>query len=207
MVGGTAYVKLGTVGYRIPDEITRTLVAPAAGERNGLTKTAAMFHVNPHRWQRHARLTGESTVAGERVQEIEAGIRPERALLDLARLTRFLSRLGVTQALGLPTELGPEFRAALARSVTRASGKVWMGREDHVLRKARLEGSGVVARRDRKLLFGATSASLEANVSVTDVGVAQEIGAPKQLDSYSSLQLALSALGEAVRRDSRAAGR
>jgi len=50
-------------------------------------------------------------------------------------------------------------------------------------------------------------AAARRDASVTDGGVAQEISAPKQLDSYSSLQLALSALGEAVRRDSRAAGR
>jgi hypothetical protein len=204
---GTAYVTLGSVGYRIPDEITRTLTAPAADANNGLTKTAAMFHVNPQDWQRDAQLTGTTTVAGERVQRIDGEIRPERAFLDLARFVRFLTRLGVTQALGLPAELGPELRAALVRSVTLARGQVWIGSDDHVLRKAHLEGRGVVAPRDRELLYGATSATLEADVSVTDVGVPQDISAPKQLDSYHSLQLALSALGESVRREVRAARR
>ena len=84
---------------------------------------------------------------------------------------------------------------------------MWIGSDDHVLRKAHLEGRGVVAPRDRELLYGATSATLEANVSVTDVGVAQQISAPKQLGSYRSLQLALSALGESVRKEVRAARR
>ena len=204
---GTAYITLGSVGYRIPDDITRTLTAPAAHANNGLTKTAAMFHVNPQDWQRDARFTGTTTVAGESVKRIDGEIRPEPAFLDLARFVRFLTRLGVTQALGLPAELGPQLRAALVRSVTLARGQVWIGSEDHVLRKAHLEGRGVVAPRDREALYGATSATLEADVTVTDVGVPQEISAPKQLDSYASLQLALSALGESVRKEVRAARR
>ena len=204
---GTAYVTLGSVGYRIPDEITRTLTAPAADANNGLTKTAAMFHVNPQDWQRDAQLTGATTVAGEPVQRIESEIRPELAFLDLARFVRFLTRLGVTQALGLPAELGPELRAALVRSVTLARGQVWIGSDDHVLRRAHLEGRGVVAPRDRELLYGATSAKLQADVSITDVGVPQDISVPKQIDSFASLQLALSALGESVRKEVRAARR
>jgi hypothetical protein len=204
---GTAYVKLGNVGYKIPAAITRVLTAPAADANNGMTKTAAMFHINPQNWQRDARVTGTTSIAGESVQEIQAGIRPKVAFADLARFVHFMSLLHVTQALGLPTELTPQMQAALVRSVTRAKGAVWMGTSDHVLRKAHLEGEGTVAPRDRRLLLGATGATLAADVSVTDVGAPQQISAPKQLQPYSSLQLTLSALGEAVRRDVRAADR
>jgi hypothetical protein len=207
LAGGTAYVKLGSVGYKIPDNITRDLMAPAADAKNGLTKTGAMFHVNPQNWQRDAQHTGTTSVAGERVEVLEAGIRTDRAFLDLARFVHFLTQLGVTQALGLPAELGPKLRAALVRSVTHASGKVWIGADDHVLRKATLEGSGIVAPRDRRLLYGATAGKLEASLSVMDVGVPQEISAPKHLDTYASLQAALSALGASVRREVRAARR
>ena len=120
---------------------------------------------------------------------------------------RFLARLGVNKALGLPAQIGAERRAALVRSVTHASGKVWIGSDDHVLRKAHLEGAGVVVPGDRKLLFGATSGKLDANLTITDVGVPQQISAPKHVESYDSLQLALSALGEAVRKEVLAARR
>ncbi len=204
---GKAYVKLGSVGYQIPASITRVLTAPAADADNGITKTAAMFHINPQNWQRDAHVTGTTTVAGESVQEIQAGLRPEVAFRDLARFVHFMSLLHVTQALGLPTELTPAMQAALVRSVTEANGAVWMGTSDHVLRKAHLEGKGVVARSDRRLLLGASGATLAADVSVTDVGVPQRISAPQRLEPYSSLQLTLSALGEAVRRDVRGAAR
>ena len=202
---GTGYIKLGNTGYKLPDAISRKLVAPAAVANNGLTKTAAMFFINPQNWQKNARLVGETTVAGERVQKITGDIRTDVAFLDLARLVRFMTLINVTQALGLPTELGPKLRAALVRSVTLAKGEVWIGTSDHVLRKAHLEGRAVVAPRDRELLFGATSATLDATVDISEVGTPQEISAPTQLDSYGSLQLTLSALAEAARRQARRA--
>ncbi|HVF79379.1 MAG TPA: hypothetical protein VNA28_13870, partial [Solirubrobacteraceae bacterium] len=194
----TGYVKLGTSGYRVPDDITRALSEPAVGARNGLTKLGAMFYINPQDWQRNARLVGETTIAGETVQHIKADISPQAFFLDLSRMVRALSRLRVPQALGLPTELGPKLRAALARSVTVAKGEAWIGKDDHVLRKARAHGKLVVAERDRDLLYGLSKASIAASLDVTEVGAAHTIAAPRSLASYSSLQLALSALAESV---------
>lgn len=202
---GKGYVKLGNTGYKLPGAVSRTLVAPAADASNGLTKTAAMFHVNPQDWQRNAQLVGDDTVAGERVQRITGEVDPALALADLDRLIRFLTRIGVTRALGLPTELGPKLRAALVRSVTLAKGDVWIGRSDHVLRRAHLRGRAVVAPRDRKLVFGASSATLDASVDISEVGVPQAIDAPTQLGSYADLRLSLSALADASRRQDRSA--
>jgi hypothetical protein len=207
LVDGKAYITLGSTGYRIPAAITKVLVAPAVAASNGLTKTAAMFYVNPQNWQRDAQLTGTTTLAGESVQHISAGIRTDRAFLDLARFVHLMTLLHITQALDLPTALGPKIRAALVRSVTRTHGEVWIGSGDHVLHKGTLTGKGVVAPRDRKLLFGATGATLAATVDVSDIGVPQQISAPKQLDSYGSLQLTLSALAESAQHKDRGAGR
>ena len=41
-----------------------------------------------------------------------------------------------------------------------ATGDVYLGKEDHVLRKAHLEGKLRVARKDRSVLGGMTSATL-----------------------------------------------
>jgi hypothetical protein len=197
------FVKLGTTGYKVPDDITHALSEPAVDARNGLTKLGAMFYINPQDWQRNARLVGETTIAGEAVQHIKADISPQAFFLDVSRMVRALSRLRVPQALGLPTELGPKLRAALARSVTVAEGEAWIGKDDHVLRKARAHGKLVVAGRDRDLLYGLKTGSITANLGVSEVGKAHTITAPRNLGSYSNLQLALSALAEAVRKDHR----
>jgi hypothetical protein len=197
----TGYVKLGSSGYKIPDDITHELSEPAVGARNGLTKLGAMFYINPQDWQRNARLVGETTIAGETVQHIKADISPQAFFLDVSRMVRALARLHVPQALGLPTALGPKLRAALARSVTVAEGEAWIGKDDHVLRKAVAHGKLAVAERDRELLYGLRKASISANLDVSEVGDAHTIEVPRSLGSYSSLQLALSALAEAVRKD------
>ncbi len=197
------YIKLGNTGYKLPDAISQKLVAPAAAADNGLTKTAAMFYINPQDWQRDARLVGDASVGGVTVQHVKAQIRPERLFLDASRLVRLLTTLRVTQAVGLPTALGPKVRAALVRSVKAAKGEVWIGKSDHVLRKAQLAGELVVAERDRQLLGGVTGATLDAVINVTEVGEPQRISAPTQLGSYSALQLSLSALGESVRNQIR----
>ena len=197
----TGYVKLGTTGYKVPDDITHALSEPAVGARNGLTKLGAMFYINPQDWQRNARLVGETTIAGETVQHIKADISPQAFFLDVSRMVRALARLHVPQALGLPTELGPKLRAALARSVTVAEGEAWIGKDDHVLRKARAHGKLVVAEGDRDLLYGLKKGSISANLDVSEVGEAHAIVAPSNLGSYGNLQLALSALAEAVRKD------
>jgi hypothetical protein len=195
----TGFIRLGPAGYKIPDSISRRIVAPAEPAKNGLTKTGAMFFINPHDWQRNAKVVGETTLRGERVQHITADIDAKAFFLDLSRMVRFLRRLNITEALGLPNALGPKMVAALARSVTVARGEAWIGTDDHVLRKAKAHGELVVASRDRKLLFGIRRATLDANLDISELGDVAPISAPKNVNSYSSLQLALDALGEYVR--------
>jgi hypothetical protein len=196
----TGYVKLGTTGYRVPDDIAHDLSEPAVAAHNGLTKLGAMFYINPQDWQRNARLVGESQIGGETVEHITADIDPQAFFLDVSRMVSALARLHVPQALGLPTELGPKLRAALARSVTVAEGEAWIGKDDHVLRKARAHGKLLVADEDRDLLYGLRRASISANLDVSDVGGSQTITPPSTLGSYSALQLALTALADAARK-------
>lgn len=195
---GTGYIKLGNAGYKLPASISRTLVAPARKAKNGLTKTGAMFYINPHDWQENARIAGEESIAGERTQKITADVLVGRAVADVARLVDFLTLIHVPQALGLPTELTPKMQAAFVRSVTAVTGEVWIGKDDHVLRKAHLTGKMIVADKDRKVLLGATSGTLEATLNISRVGDPQKISAPTQLDSYANLRLSLDALAEAA---------
>lgn len=200
MADRTGYIRLGTAGYKLPEAISRKLAEPAEAADNGLTKTGAMFFINPHDWQKNARLVGETTLAGEPVQHIVADVDAKAFFLDLSRMVRFLRRLNITEALGLPDALGPKMQAALARSVTVARGEAWIGSHDKVLRRLRAHGELVVASEDRELLFGIRRAKLDAALDISEVGDAQTISAPKIADSYGALQLTLDALGEHVRR-------
>jgi hypothetical protein len=203
VAGGDAFIQLGTTGYKLPAPITAQVVAPAGALDNGLAKTAGMFFIRPDRWQKDGRIVGDERVAGIDTEHAMAGIRAGRFFEDVARLVRLLTALRVTEAVGLPQAVTPGQRAALGRSVQSASGEVWVGKDDHVLRKAHLEGKLAVAKRDRAILGGMTSAMLVAEVNITEVGKPQNIRGPKQLGSYDELQLSLDALGESIRNELR----
>lgn len=198
-----AYIQLGDTGYRLPPDISQKVVAPAAALDNGLAKTAGMFFIRPDRWQKDGHIVGDEKVAGVDTEHATAQINTGAFFEDVARLVRLLTALRVTEAVGLPQKVTPAQRAALSRSVTSAKGDVWLGKEDHVLRKASLEGRLKVRGRDRKILGGMTSATLVANVDIARVGEPQNLKAPGQLGKYDDLQLVLDALGEAIRRDLR----
>lgn len=203
LAGGDAFIQLGTTGYKLPADITQKLSAPAAALDNGLAKTAGMFFIRPDRWQKNGRIVGDEDVAGVQTEHARAQIKAGPFFEDLARLVRTLTLLRVTEAVGLPEKITPAQRAALGRSVASATGDVWLGKKDHVLRKAHIEGKLVVAKKDRKVLGGMTSATLTGDVNITDVGRPQNIRGPKQLGSYDDLQLSLDALGESIRNELR----
>ncbi len=203
VLDGDAFIQLGNTGYKLPDAIAAKIQAPAAALDNGLAKTAGMFFIRPDRWERNGRIVGDEDVAGVQTEHATADIRPGRFFEDVARLVRLLTSLRVTEAVGLPQAVTPAQRAALVRSVKSATGDVYLGKEDHVLRKAHLEGRLVVAKKDRKILGGMTSATLVADVNITDVAKPQEIEGPPRLGVYDDLQLALDALGESIRNELR----
>jgi hypothetical protein len=201
LADGKGFITLGDTGYPLPAKLSEKIAKPAPAAKNGLTKTAAMFYINPQDWQKNAMLVGDARVAGEDTDHLKADIRPDKFFADIARLVNVLTALHVTQAVALPEHLTAPARAALVRSTTLAKGEVWIGKSDHVLRKATLQGAIKVARKDRRVLGGVTGGTLKATVNVTEVGTQHKISAPKQLGSYSALQLSLNALGEFARRE------
>lgn len=198
-----SYIQLGTTGYKLPGPINTKLITPARELDNGLAKTAGMFFIRPDRWQKNGRIVGDEDIAGVETEHATAEINAGAFFEDVARLVRLLTALRVTEAVGLPEVVTPAQRAALARSVVSATGNVYLGKDDHVLRKAMLTGKLRVAKKDRKVLGGMTSATLTGEVNVSEVGKPQNISAPKQLGSYDDLQISLDALGESIRNELR----
>ena len=198
---GKGFITLGDTGYPLPAKISEKIAKPAPAAKNGLTKTAAMFYINPQDWQKNAQLVGDARVAGEDTDHLKADIQPDKFFDDIARLVNVLTALRVTQAVALPEHLSAPAREALVRSTTLAKGEVWIGKQDHVLRKATLQGEIKVAKKDQAVLGGVTGGTLEATVNVTEVGTEHKISAPKQRGSYDALQLSLDALGEFARRE------
>ncbi len=200
LVDRKAYIQVGTTGYRQSDAIATNIAGPAPAKDNGMTKTAGMFYINPQSWRKDTKIVGDANTAGEATTHVTSGIRADRFFRDMGRLIDLLTSLRVTEISGLPTVITAKQQAALVRSVKTAKADVYFGKDDHVLRKARLVGEVVVAAKDRRILGGMRSAKAVAEFNLSEVGEPQSIKVPSDLGSDADLQLTLDALQESIEK-------
>ena len=166
---------------RSPTTSPQKLTAPAADAKNGLTKTGAMFHVNPQDWQRDAQRIGTTTVAGVDVDGSRAAsastARSSTSTASCASWRRWASpRRSACRASSVP-DAGPRCERSGRR--TRAA-RCGSAATTTCSRKAQLDGPR--RRRQRATASCSTerrAAQLEANLSITDVGVPQQISVPQ----------------------------
>jgi len=199
LVGDEALIGLGTTAYKIPDSIAATIRRPLANSKNGLASVMNVFGIAPQRWAKDPRIVGRENVSGEDTIHGTAQIDTNRFFLDVAHLTKLLTSLRITEVTGLPRVIDREARVALSRSVTKATGNVYSGAKDHVLRKAMFDMALKMSAKDRKTLGGISSLTIKGQLDVTDVGSAPDVSAPKSRGSYDALQITLDALAESVR--------
>lgn len=199
LIDNEVLIGLGTTGYRIPDSIAATIRRPLANSENALTSVLAVFGIAPQRWAKNPRIVGDETIAGEETIRGTAQIDTQRFFLDVARLTKVLTSLRITEVTGLPREVDRQDRVALSRSVQSATGNVWTGAEDKVLRKATFDMRLKPSARDRRTLGGITSMTVKGQLNVSDVGTQQRIEAPESTGSYDALQVTLDALADSAK--------
>jgi hypothetical protein len=200
LTGDQALIGLGSTAYKIPDPIAGALRAPMDKHPdNALSAILAVFHIAPQRWAKDPRIVGNERVAGVDTIHATADLDTKAMWLDLAALAKRLTALRITDITGLPRSVDREARAALQRSVKSASGDIYSGADDKVLRKAKFNLLIKPSRKDREILGGFDSIKVAGNLDVTDVGDPQNIDVPSARGSYDALQTTLDALAEAVK--------
>ncbi|HTN22577.1 MAG TPA: hypothetical protein VL120_01200 [Solirubrobacteraceae bacterium] len=197
--GDKALIGLGSTAYQVPDPIAIPFRKPLQNTGNALTAVLGVFHIAPQRWAKNPRIVGNERVAGIDTIHGTAELDTKAVFLDLAALAKRLTSLKITNITGLPRAVDRQARQALQRSVKSASGDVYTGAKDHVLRKAKFNLLLEPSAKDRKILGGFTSIKVVGNLDVSDVGSPQTIKVPANRGSYSALQVSLDALAEAVR--------
>jgi hypothetical protein len=198
LIDDRVVIGLGSSGYSVPQSIAGTIRGPLAKTDNGLSSVLAVFGVAPQRWAKNPRIVGDEKVAGEDTIHGTAEINANRFFLDVARLTKVLTSLRITEIVGLPREIDRTARVALVRSVKSATGNVWTGADDKVLRKATFDMSLKPSSKDRKTLKF-SSLSLKGELNVTEVGTPQKIETPKIAGTFDDLQTTFDALAESVK--------
>jgi hypothetical protein len=190
------YFSVGTTAYRIPPDVVAQIREASGTAHNGLGRTLAPFSIRPDLWTRHPRIVGDEQLAGVKVVHVASGVHVARFFHDASRFAHLLSSLHITAVAGLPAAVSRAAQAALVRSVTAAHGDLYTGAADHVMRRANLAITLAVAAPDRKLLGGMRSATITAQIDVTEVGAPQTI---KVLpDHHLPYSLAVGLLGAAA---------
>ena len=198
LVDDRVIIGLGSSGYTIPPSIAGPLRAPLAKTSNGLGSVLGVFSIRPHRWAKNPRIVGNEQIAGEDTIHGTAEINTETFFLDVAKLAKVLTSLRITEIVGVPTEIDRQARQALVRSVTSATGDVYTGAEDKVLRQAGFDIKLKPSAKDRRIL-GFSSLTLKGQMNVTEVGTPQKIEAPRIAGTFDDLQVTFDALAEAVK--------
>ncbi len=120
-----------------------------------------------------------------------------RILRDANTLLGFMRSLGITRAIGLPVQIGPQARRAIVRSVRTFAAGSWVGTKDKVLRRSRFELTFVVPKARQAAVGGITRGRVVAQLNVTQVGKRQRIAAPATLGPFADFAVGLDALGDA----------
>ena len=127
---------------------------------------------------------------------VQTGVYVAAFLRDGDTLAALLTSLGLTRANGLPRRIPARAREILAAAVSSASGASWIATTDHVMRKAAMNVRFRIPRQQRSALGGMSSATVKAQVLVTQVGERQDVGAPPKRQPFSNLAAILDALGD-----------
>jgi hypothetical protein len=199
LVDNDVLIGLGSTAFQVPDSIAATIRRPLANSDNTLASVLGVFGIAPQRWAKNPRIVGNETIAGEPTIHGTAEIDTNRFFLDVARLTKVLTKLRITEITGLPRAIDRKARVALSRSIQTATGNVWTGAKDHVLRRAGFDMKLKMSAKDRKTLGGITSMTIAGELNVTEVGSDPKVAPPKTRGSYDELQITLDALAESVK--------
>ncbi len=198
LVDDRVLIGLGSSAYTIPPSIAGPIRRPLAKTSNGLGSVLAVFGVAPQRWAKNPRIVGNERIAGEDTIHGTAEIDTQTFFLDVAKLAKVLTSLRITEIVGIPTVVDRQARQALVRSVTSATGDVYTGAEDKVLRQAGFDIALKPSAKDRRIL-GFSSLALKGQLNVTEVGTPQKIEAPRIAGTFDDLQTTFDALAEAVK--------
>jgi hypothetical protein len=130
-LGDTAYLTRGETGWRLPVEAWDPVVQAVA--KGGASPQGPSLQLHPETWVRDVKSEGAESVGGVETDHVSATVDPAAVITDFMQ---------AAQANGaeLPNT------GAVQRAVKKANVDVWVGEDDHILRrlsaKVALAGNG-----------------------------------------------------------------
>lgn len=192
--GDRLFVKFGGAFYeQSPEQVARTNreLAREGGDDSG---TFADLGLDARKWVVDAEIEGEEEIGGVTTEHVKGTLDVEAVMTDVNGLAKRSS--GTLADAGQAAKpLGKREIERLAKSVDNPSFDVYVGKDDHVVRRVSLRIDVEVPEQDRKRVGGVTSASVRLSAQLADVGGDQQVEAPRSSHPLSDLTTQLGNLG------------
>ena len=192
---GKLYVELEGSAFVAPRSTTAALqesFAKASKGSGGAASSFSALGIDPGRWLTHPVTKGEPSIGGVKTTEVQGGLNLPALLQDTDRLTGAAGKTGLG---GLAGTLSPKLIAELAKAVTSAKVDVYTGVSDHLLRRLALTAAIAPRGAARAALGGLSSAELDLQVNLSEIGKPQKIEAPLNAKPLSQLFKVLEGVG------------
>jgi hypothetical protein len=163
------------------------------------TPSLAALGISPGRWLREPSIKGTEDIAGQQAEHVTAQVDVGRLLSDVSALlgkARSVTAAGAgATGTQVPTEITPQQREEIGRSIKAASVDVWTGKDDHTLRKFALSVDVAVPQDLRAKAGGLRSGRIALQATIAQLNQRQQIVKPANPRPLNDLRAALQQLG------------
>lgn len=172
--GRAGYVHLHGTDYELPPELWGVLRQALAGaEIRGATPALQSMGVDPRRWLQDPVRQEAGEVDGVAAKHVHGTLNVPRMLDDLDTMIESAAKMGLVP--GSSFGLSAEHRQRVERAVRTATVDMWVGQDDHILRRLDVD----VALEDR--------GTLRLRLGVADVNHRQTVAAPREARPFADL--------------------
>jgi hypothetical protein len=162
--------------------------------------TFASLGIEPRKWLSEPSTVGTTTVDGEAVYHVTAGVNVAAFLHDVSKLSQSGGALsGAVPGVGA---ISASTISELAKSIKSAHVDVFTGKRDHLLRRLSLTAAVVSTPQTQALLSGSSSAQISLDLQLSQLNEPQSIAAPSKPRPFSELLPALQQLFGALQGSS-----
>lgn len=206
--GSALFVELAGIWFAAPASTYQAIEqgfaqATKSASAQKSHSTFASLGIEPDKWLVDAKTVGATTVGGEAVYHVTAGVDTAAFLRDVSKFTQSGALASSVPGVGA---FSPTVISELAKSIKSAHVDVYTGRSDRLLRRLSLSASIASTPQTQSLLAGASSANLTFDLQLSDLNKAQTIAAPSHPRPFSELLPALQQLFGALQGSSGSLG-
>lgn len=195
--GSQLFVELAGTWFAAPSSTYKAIEQgySQATKEASVSKSRSTFSslgIEPRKWLSKPSTVGTTTVGGEAVYHVTAGVDVAAFLHDVSRLSQ--SGGALSSAVPGAGAISSSTISELGKSIKSAHVDVFTGKTDHLLRRLSLTASVVSTPQTQALLSGASSAQISLDLQLSQLNKPQSIAAPEKARPFSELLPALQQL-------------